>query len=211
MALKNTNDGKNQQRLFLRKFFVVFVLFWVQSFQGQLTISGGAAIYSESANLAEQSDLDFKVEENSSKAKIYISSDVKILTANVEANFEIVKINGTKKHIASKNKSTRNSKKINVESAPIEKRLAQAETKVTVETFQSKSESDVALSVHQNHSIAVAQCQNTVVKHILNAGFTSIETHVLDAIITKTSLYLADFDSKMSSDSFSVRPPPSYL
>ena len=206
MNFGNTNDGKNQQRLFF-KVIVGFVLFWVQSFNGQLTVSGGAVIYSEKENISEQSDKSFKVEEH--HAKIYISSDIKILTADTEANFEIVKISDTKKHHASKSKAAKYAKHKIVEAKPAEHDKAQRHP-VKEETFGSGSESDFVFSIQQNHSTAVVHKQNQALKHSLKAGFSYFHASVLNAVKTKNPSYPAHFNDRTYSESYSVRPPPAF-
>lgn len=102
MEIKDTYDGKIQQPLFVQKVAIALVLFWIQSFQAQLTFSGGLTIYSEQQDFVLDHCTDSSINENRSDAKIYISSDVNISDLDAETDYETVRVSNPKKIIASR-------------------------------------------------------------------------------------------------------------
>jgi hypothetical protein len=141
------------------------------------------------------------------KNQIYVTAGTSVSDFS-ESNLEIVKIKDAKKHIAANIKSAPRLKQKNVKAEPVKQKVANTLPKEE-ETFTSGSESDYIFSIEQNHSNAVAQTRNPVLKNLLTAGFSSLQTlTLLDSVQTIMPDYLTYFNDKINSESYSVRPPP---
>lgn len=205
MKTKCINDEREISKFspFCGKTLGVFLLCIFNFFSAQNKILNTDAIYvSGGAEIIEEKGF-----ENFEKSTIYVSADVKFLNFASETNFEIVKISKSKKLIVSKTVRLAKKKKVILKPKSELPKLVENQPE-KLQTFTSLPESGRSFSANQNHKTAVAQSHTFTLKHFLQTRLINFRPTFLDSSKTKTRTYLADFNCKIHSESYSVRPPP---
>lgn len=211
MKHKNTNDGRSSSPNILtywKKVFGVFLLLLSYQFHAQITVSGGAQIFSENEEIQiskiSTDSIDVEIQ-----ATIYINSGTEISGADfIAGNFEVVeeenlpqlKVSDTKNIALEKNELTTAGESTKRPASEVENVVTGYHLKSSdsENTFCSTFfKIEIGLSSHQYHYNFFSLNKSDSIP----AGFDNEKYCIC-------SLYSSDHRRNFQSNEFSVRPPP---
>lgn len=185
------------------KGLTIFLLIFMQFFNGQITIADGAIIYKDSEIVLDQENKTSTL----TIARIYVSFQTQIYNPHliVEDNDIIVEINLKKEK---KNlKSVVIKKTHGVKIVKIEKVLSRKVNIGDAPQF-NPIESSTSIAFNKSFSEKIVSASSFKFKQVINKEFFASSNRFVSKELKSINLYAAGFFCIIHSLAFPVRPPP---